>query len=229
VASSPGPTGSGAEGPSGGTPTPPPAVDVDAAMWLHVGPTSDRCRGLEAGAPPCWPQPPASPAPLSPAAAPFYPRSIAGGRLKHRRWADDDGDESDYDNDHPATYLDAVRRSAVAASPPHTRPVMGSGCGTDVGRSGPGRRRGKRRRPQPQLVCGLPHGPVDGRIPARQRLDVADRSPPPTPTGGGRSSLGWSHDLRALRLTIAATRCSLGSYRRSSTAGASTACPTRTG
>jgi hypothetical protein len=41
----------------------------------------------------------------------------------------------------------------------------------------------------PQLVCGLPTWAVDGRIPFRQRLGLADGSPPPMPIGGGRSSL----------------------------------------
>jgi len=39
-----------------------------------------------------------------------------------------------------------------------------------MGRQGHGRRRRKRSWPRPQLVCGLPARPVDGRIPARQRL-----------------------------------------------------------
>ncbi|KAG0515746.1 hypothetical protein BDA96_10G304700, partial [Sorghum bicolor] len=37
------------------------------------------------------------------------------------------------------------------------------------------RGRGKRRRPRPQLVHGMPPRPVEGRIPARQRLGCCRR------------------------------------------------------
>lgn len=46
---------------------------------------------------------------LSQDVVPFYLGCCSGGRTKHHRWADGDGDESD--DDHPSTYLEATRRS----------------------------------------------------------------------------------------------------------------------
>jgi hypothetical protein len=52
---------------------------------------------------------------LSPAATPFFPECL-GGRSKSRRWADEDGDETD--DDHPVTYVEAARRQEKPAPAP---------------------------------------------------------------------------------------------------------------
>jgi hypothetical protein len=57
---------------------------------------------------------------LSLAAAPFFPGCSSGGRSKSRRWADNDGEETD--DDHPMTYLEAARRPAKLASASPVRP-----------------------------------------------------------------------------------------------------------
>jgi hypothetical protein len=44
---------------------------------------------------------------LSPFANPFDPVGSTVGRSKSRRWADDDGEETD--DDHPMTYLETAR------------------------------------------------------------------------------------------------------------------------
>ncbi|XP_066318321.1 uncharacterized protein [Miscanthus floridulus] len=137
----------------------------------------------------------ASSSSLSPAAAPFFPGCSSGGRSKSRRWVDDDEEETD--DDQPATYLEAARRPVMPASPSpvrrHTRSaaVLGRrgagplhGCAaTERGRQGHGRRRRKRNRPRPQLVNGLPMRPVDGRVPARQRLGRRGRVSAPNNDG----------------------------------------------
>ena len=64
----------------------------------------------------------------------------------------------------------------MASAPPHTQPFVDTGRGrADAGRHGSRRRRRKRSRPRPQLVLGLPARPVDGRVPARQRLGRRER------------------------------------------------------
>ncbi|KAG2616687.1 hypothetical protein PVAP13_3NG249566 [Panicum virgatum] len=121
--------------------------------------------------------PPASPSSssLSPSAPPFFP-AFSGGRSKSQRWADDDGEEPA--DDRRATFVDVVCRpqKQVASAPPRAQPVVDTGRGrADAGRHGSRRRRRKRSRPRPQLVLGLPARPVDGRVPARQRLGRRER------------------------------------------------------
>jgi hypothetical protein len=116
--------------------------------------------------------PPASPSssPLSPTAPPFFP-AFSGGRSKSQRWADDDGEEPA--DDRRASYVDVVRRpqKPMASALPCAQPVVDTDRGrADAGRHGSRRRWRKRSQPRPQLVLGLPARPVDGRIPARQRL-----------------------------------------------------------
>jgi len=63
------------------------------------------------------------------------------------------------------------RLSPTEATPPRAQLVVDTGLGrADAGRHGSRRRRRKRSRPRPQLVHGLPARPVEGRVPARQRL-----------------------------------------------------------
>lgn len=118
---------------------------------------------------------------LLPATALFYPSGSPKGRSKHHRWADDVGSE-DSDDDHPVgTYLDVVRRPTK----PQAHSIEVSGCygagggqlrlerrqgGATTRRQGPMRRRRKHSWPRPQLVRGLPHWPMDGRVPACHRL-----------------------------------------------------------
>jgi hypothetical protein len=74
-----------------------------------IDPTFTRCSSGEPQHVPFLSQPPLMPkSTLSPNIAPFY--LLSGGRTKRRRWADDDGKESN--DDHLTTYLDAVRRPA---------------------------------------------------------------------------------------------------------------------
>jgi len=84
------------------------------------------------------------------------------------------------------------RLSPTEATPPRAQLVVDTGLGrADAGRHGSRRRRRKRSRPRPQLVHGLPARPVEGRVPARQRLGrrewvsapkaISNHSPHPTP------------------------------------------------
>ncbi|CAN6357250.1 unnamed protein product [Urochloa humidicola] len=123
---------------------------------------------------------------LSPDAAPFYP--AAGGRTKFCRWADDDGYDSD--NDHPTSYLDAARRPAkvvtalTASAQARSVAVMDRG-GAVAGqkRKKRSRRRKKRGWPRPQLVCGMPARPVEGRTPTHLHLGHRGRVSAPNADG----------------------------------------------
>ena len=59
------------------------------------------------------------------------------------------------------------RRGSLRPEPPlpHTRHSSSGHAGVVLGRRG-----GRRRRPHPQVVHGMPIQPLEGRIPARQRL-----------------------------------------------------------
>ena len=85
---------------------------------------------------------------LSPDAAPFFPSCPSGGRTKSQRWADDDGEE--IDDDHPATFLEAARRSAKPTTASHmraqTRSVVDLARGRTDTRQGHVRRQRKHRR-----------------------------------------------------------------------------------
>ena len=185
----------------------------------------------------------ASSSSLLPVAAPFFPGCSSGGRRKSRRWADDDDEETD--DDHPATYLEAARHPAKPASAPPVRPQTrlaialgrhGAGplhghAAAERGRQGHGRRRRRRSRPRPQLVNGLPVRPVDGRVPACQRLSRRVWVSAPNTDGCMRSSPGRSQDLLLPRRSLAPARSNFRRSRRSRqsfTADASTASPTRT-
>jgi hypothetical protein len=125
-----------------------------------------------------------------------------GGRSKSRRWANEDGEESD--EDHPTSYLDAIRHLVrpVSASlqPTQTLPVLiRCHIRADAVQQGPKRRRRRRSRPCPQLVHGLPAWHVDGHVPAHQRLGHRGRFSAPTPMGGVRSFTGRRCDLRPSR------------------------------
>ena len=102
--------------------------------------------------------------------------------MKRHRWADDDGEESD--DDHPTTYLGAVRQPIL--SPPRTQihsiVVLGGGT-ADTERQGHGQRRQNHRRPRPQLVHGLPTWPVEGHVSAHQRLGRCRRVSTPNADG----------------------------------------------
>jgi hypothetical protein len=120
---------------------------------------------------------PSAPAPtpsstLSPHAAPFHPRGGTEGRSKARRWADKDLiDVSDVETmpTSSSPYLDALR-SVPKPATSEIMPQSSSHGGAVPCRQGVGRRRGKRRRPRPQLVLGMAAQPVEGRILARQCL-----------------------------------------------------------
>jgi hypothetical protein len=119
---------------------------------------------------------------LSPNVAPFLPKGSKTGRPKTRRWADEDLiDVSDAETTpaSSAPYRDVVLRETQLPQPTWPRPAQtltraspstsGHGGAVPV-RQGAGRRWGKRRWPRPQLVHGMPARPVEGRIPAHQRL-----------------------------------------------------------
>ena len=107
---------------------------------------------------------------LSPNAAPFHPGT---GRSKARRWADADIVDTPDSDTAPISYLDALCRASLPPrlsprpepSLPHTRHSSSGYAGVVPGRSG-----GRRRRHHPQVVHGMPIQPLEGRIPARQRL-----------------------------------------------------------
>jgi hypothetical protein len=103
-----------------------------------------------------------------------------GGHRKHRRWVDHDGEESD--DSRPSSYLDvSPGEGAPAVTAPtnaKTRPASGSGhAGADLSQQGHGCRWRKRSRPRPQLVNTLPVQPMEGHVPARQRLGRRGRVP----------------------------------------------------
>jgi hypothetical protein len=126
----------------------------------------------------------AAPSSLSPAAAPFFPGCSSGGRTKHRRWADDGGEETE--DDPSASYLEAARRPA---KPAIASPVRAQTCsivvtgrdGKDTGQE-PSRRRRKRSWPRPQLVHDLLARPMDGCV-TRQRLGARRRVFAPNANG----------------------------------------------
>jgi hypothetical protein len=129
--------------------------------------------------------------------APFHPRDGALGRPKARRWADEDSEVEGSPVSFPTSYLDAVHLGSqvralpliggscgsVAAErgkrPPVGPPIVAGGAHGNVPGAGMvhGRRRcrARRQRPRPELVHSLPARPVEGRIPARQRLGRCER------------------------------------------------------
>ena len=80
--------------------------------------------------------------------------------------------------------MDAARRSArsTVVLPSRGGVTLGRGVVEDA-RHGSGYRRRRRRRPRAQLVLGLPARPVEGRIPALQRLGCRGWVLAPNPNG----------------------------------------------
>jgi hypothetical protein len=70
-----------------------------------------------------------------------------------------------------------------AMSLPRTQPLASAHGDVVAGRQGAAQRRGKRRRLRPQLVHGMPARPVEGRIPAHQRLGRRGRVSAPNAEG----------------------------------------------
>jgi hypothetical protein len=104
--------------------------------------------------------------------------------MKQRRWVNNDGEASK--DDRPTSYLDAAHRLAkpVTMSPSRAQNhvLWGSGM-VDTRQHGPEHRRRRCRRPLPQLVHSLPARPLDGRIPACQRLGHRGRVSIPNADG----------------------------------------------
>jgi hypothetical protein len=118
--------------------------------------------------------------PLYPPSPPFHPGDGSMGRSKAHRWADEDSDAERT----PTSYLDAVRLGSQVRSSPLpervvTRPTIGGSRASAAAEQGkrplPGTGAARGRRPRPKLVHGLPARPVEGRIPARQRLEHRER------------------------------------------------------
>jgi hypothetical protein len=133
---------------------------------------------------------------LSPAVAPFFPGRASGGRSKQRRWEDDDGKETD--DDYPTTYLEAARRPAKTMHASPCAPMTRVGRNRVDAVQGPlrghaGRGQARHCRPCSQLVHGLPVRPVDGRVPARQRLGRCGQVSAP-------DTDGWREILPQLKL-----------------------------
>jgi hypothetical protein len=112
------------------------------------------------------------------------------GRTKARHWADDDRIDVSDEELTPTSrtpYLDAVHRgpppTRAAKALLHPRPPPSGAGGAASGRRAASRRGGRRRRLWPQLVHGIPIRPVEGRVPAHQRLARCRRVSAPDSDG----------------------------------------------
>ncbi|PVH48452.1 hypothetical protein PAHAL_4G332600 [Panicum hallii] len=151
------------------------------------------------------PQASSSPSSLSPDAAPFHP-SCSGGCMKSRRWADEDGEESD--NDHPTTYLDAfIAQQSRWLLPRRAPRLVQSLFEVEAGRTlgsknlGEGRGDVASRAPSWCTACLLGLWMVVSLT--ANTLGAVDESPPPTSMGGGRFSHYWRRNLWPPRFSIA--------------------------
>ena len=84
---------------------------------------------------------------------------------------------------------------------PRTQPLMSSHGGATGGRQGAGRRRGNAVGHAHNCCMACRLGPWRAASRHASPSDVADRSPPPTSMGGGRSSSGKRRDLRTPQLS----------------------------